>query len=56
MPKNAKNLAKMDKSKLIYTLMIKQLDFVNRKIVNSVCDMLKVKKPGTLLDDKNLRT
>lgn len=46
----AKRLEKLDKEKLIYTIMIRQPDFVTDDIANAVINSMKNKKPNQLYD------
>lgn len=49
------NEKELDKSKLKYTLMIKQLDFVTQKIFTNALENVKKKKPNTLYDEISFR-
>ncbi len=46
----ARGLDKLDKDKLIYTLMIRQPDFVTDDLAQAVIEQTKKKKPNPLLD------
>ncbi|RKL63346.1 hypothetical protein DXT63_07125 [Thermoanaerobacteraceae bacterium SP2] len=46
----AKGLEKLDKEKLIYTIMIRQPDFVTYDIAHTVINSMKNKKPNQLYD------
>jgi hypothetical protein len=48
---DAKNFPILDKDKLIYTLMIRQPDFVTDELAKAVIEVIKKKKPHTLLDN-----
>ncbi|MGX7100705.1 GyrI-like domain-containing protein [Gemella sanguinis] len=49
------NEKELDKSKLKYTLMIKQPDFVTQKIFTNALENVKKKKPNTLYDEISFR-
>lgn len=46
----ARSLDTLDKNSLIYTIMIRQPDFVTNELAEEVLKSVKVKKPHTLLD------
>lgn len=46
----ARGLDKLDKDALIYTIMIRQPDFVTEELANTVIEQTKEKKPHPLLD------
>ncbi|MGL5330725.1 MAG: GyrI-like domain-containing protein [Peptostreptococcaceae bacterium] len=46
-----RKLEKLDKDELVYTLMIRQPDFVNDEVVNRAMDIVKAKKQYTILID-----
>lgn len=47
----ARGLEKLDKDSLIYTIMIRQPDFVTKDIAEEAIEVTKHKKPHVLLDD-----
>ena len=49
------NEKELDKSKLKYTLMIKQPDFVTQKIFTNALENVKKKKPNALYDEMSFR-
>lgn len=47
---NGRKLENLDKDELVYTLMIRQPDFVNEEVVSIALDITKKKKANDLLD------
>lgn len=45
-----RKLDKLDKDELLYTIMIRQPDFVNREVVDKAFDIVRKKEPHPLLD------
>jgi hypothetical protein len=52
----AKGLEKLDKDSLIYTIMIRQPDFVTKELAQEVIENTKQKKPHPLLDKVRFAT
>ncbi len=50
LPEGTKEFDKMDKSSLIYNIMIRQPDFVTDELAGNIYNTVKVKKPNALLD------
>ena len=46
----------LDKDKLVYTLMIRQPDFVTEEVFNKAMEIVKKKKPHRLLDNVNFES
>jgi hypothetical protein len=46
-----RKLEKLDKNELVYTIMIRQPDFVDEKLAKEVIEMVKKKSPNPLLDE-----
>lgn len=46
-----RKLAELDKNELIYTIMIRQPDFVTKEVVHRAFENVRKKKPHALLDD-----
>ena len=52
----AKGKEVLDKDKLVYTLMIRQPDFVTEEVFNKAMEIVKKKKPHRLLDNVNFES
>jgi hypothetical protein len=52
----AKSAETLDKNSLIYTIMIRQPDFLTNELADKVIDSVKKKKPSTLLDDVRFKS
>ncbi len=52
----ARVLEKLDKDSLIYTIMIRQPDFVTKELAQEVLEVTKNKKPHVLLDNVKFET
>ncbi len=48
---DARGLEILDKDRLVYTLMMRQPDFVTTTLANEIIEMVKKKKPHPLLDE-----
>ena len=46
----------LDKDKLVYTLMIRQPDFVTEEVFNKAMEIVKKKKPHRLVDNVNFES
>lgn len=46
----------LDKSKLEYTIMIRQPDFISEEMVNEALGMVRIKKPNPLLEEFHFET